>query len=162
MPFSIRPYRRFPVQCSVRCHVVPFLTLPLAYVLGFGALITLLLLSSGPAYAEWVSIGASNQRERTVYTDPDTIRLKGDVVTMWSLNDYTTIQTMGSTSYLSSKVHTEYDCAEERIRTLASMFFSGNMGSGDVVYSISKEGKWQLLEPGSLGQSEWEVACDKE
>jgi len=36
------------------------------------------------------------------------------------------------------------------------------MGSGDVVYSSSKEGKWQLIEPGSLGQSEWEVACDKE
>ena len=162
MLFSIRPYRRFPVQCSVRYHAVPSLTLPLAFVLGFGALITLLLLSSGPAYAEWVSIGANNQRGRTVYTDPDIIRLKGDVVTMWSLNDYRTRQTMGSTSYLSYKVETEYDCAEERIRTLASTFFSGNMGSGEVVYSISKEGQWQLLEPGSLGQSEWEVACDKE
>jgi hypothetical protein len=162
MPFTLRPVRRFPVQCSVRYHAGPFLTLPLAYFLGFGSLITLLLLSSGPAYAEWVSIGANNQRGRTVYTDPDTIRLKGDVVTMWSLNDYKTIQTMGSTSYLSYKVQTEYDCAEERIRKLASTFFSGNMGSGDVVYSISKEGKWQLVEPGSLGQSEWEVACDKE
>jgi len=36
------------------------------------------------------------------------------------------------------------------------------MGSGNVVYSISKEGKWQQVEPGSLGQSEWDVACDKE
>jgi hypothetical protein len=162
MPFSIRPYRRFPVQCPVTYNVVPILKQPLAYVLAFGPLITLLLLSSGPAYAEWVSIDANNQRGRTVYTDPDTIRLKGDVVTMWSLNDYKTTQTMGSTSYLSSKVQTEYDCAEERIRTLASTFFSGNMGSGEVVFSISKEGEWQLLEPGSLGQSEWEVACDKE
>jgi len=162
MPFTLRPFRRFPVQCSVRYHAGPFLTLPLAYFLGFGSLITLLLLSSGPAYAEWVSIGANNQGGRTVYTDPDTIRLKGDVVTMWSLNDYKTIQTMGSASYLSYKVQTEYDCAEGRIRKLASTFFSGNMGSGDVVYSISKEGRWHLVEPGSLGQSEWDVACDKE
>jgi len=162
MPFSIRPYRHFPVQCPVTYNAGPILKQPLAYFLAFGALITLLSLSSGPANAEWVSIDANNQRGRTVYTDPDTIRLKGDVVTMWSLNDYRTIQTMGSTSYLSSKVQTEYDCAEERIRTLASTFFSGNMGSGDVVFSISKAGKWQLLEPGSLDQSEWEVACDKE
>ena len=153
MPFTLRPARRV---------LVPFLKLPLANFLGFGSLITLLLVSSGPANAEWVSIGANNQRGRTVYMDPDAIRLKGDVVTMWSLNDYETIQTMGSTSYLSYKVQTDYDCAEERIRKLASTFFSGNMGSGDVVYSISKEGKWQLIEPGSLGQSEWEVACDKE
>jgi hypothetical protein len=146
MPFSIRPLRR----------------LPLTYFLGFGSLITFLVLSSGPAYSEWVSIGANNQRGRTVYTEPDTIRLEGDVVTMWSLNDYKTIQRMGRTSYLSYKVQTEYDCAEERIRKLASMFFSGNMGSGDVVYSISKKGKWQQVEPGSLGQSEWDVACDKE
>jgi hypothetical protein len=109
-----------------------------------------------------VSIDANNPRGRTVYTDPDTIGLKGDVVTMWSLHDYKTLQTMGSTSYLSYKVQIEYDCAEEQIRKLSSTFFSGNMGSGDVVYSVSKEGKWQRVEPGSLGQSEWEVACDKE
>jgi hypothetical protein len=36
MPFSIRPLRH----------------LPLTYLLGFGSLITLLVLSSGPAYAE--------------------------------------------------------------------------------------------------------------
>jgi hypothetical protein len=142
MPFSIRPFRSFSMA--------------------FSFLITLLLLSSGLAYAEWVSLDANNQRGGTVYTDPDTIRLKGDVVTMWSLHDYTTIQTMKRTSYLSYKVQTEYDCAEERIRKLASMFFSGNMGSGNVVSSISTEGKWQRVEPDSLGQSEWEVACDKE
>ena len=125
-------------------------------------LIPLLVLSSGPAYAEWVSIGADNQRGRTVYADPDTIRLKGDVVKMWSLNDYKTIQRGPSASYLSYKVQSEYDCAEERIRKLSATFFSGNMGSGNVVYVQSNEGKWQPVEPGSLGQNEWDVACDKE
>ena len=162
MLFSIRPYRRFPVQCSVTYNVGPFIKIPLAYFCGFGSLITLLVLSSGPADAEWVSIGADNQRGRTVYADPDTIRPKGDVVKMWSLNDYKTIQTGPSASYLSYKVQSEYDCAEERIRKLAATFFSGNMGRGDVVYVHSDEGKWQSVEPGSLGQSEWEVACDKE
>jgi hypothetical protein len=86
MPFTLRPFRRFPV---------PSLTLPLAFFLGFWSLITLLLLSSGSAYAEWVSLDANTQRGGTVYTDPDSIRLKGDVVTMWSLHDYRTTQTMG-------------------------------------------------------------------
>ena len=162
MSFTIRPFRRFPVHCAVTYNAGPFLKLLLAYFSGFRLLITLLVLSSSPAYAEWVSIGADNSRGRTVYADPDTIRPKGDVVKMWSLNDYKTIQTGPSASYLSYKVQSEYDCAEERIRKLAATFFSGNMGRGDVVYVQSNEGKWQPVEPGSLGQSEWEVACDKE
>jgi hypothetical protein len=35
MPFSICPYRRFPVQRSITYNAGPFLTLPLAYRVGF-------------------------------------------------------------------------------------------------------------------------------
>jgi hypothetical protein len=35
MPFSIRPSRRFPVQCAVTYHAHLFLKLPLAYFFGF-------------------------------------------------------------------------------------------------------------------------------
>jgi hypothetical protein len=34
---SIRPFRRFPVQCSVTYNAGPFLTLPLASCLGLGS-----------------------------------------------------------------------------------------------------------------------------
>ena len=162
MAFLIRPFLRFPVQCTVTSNAGPFIKLQLAYCLGFWFLITLLVLNSGPVFAEWVLIGATNQRGRTLYADPDTIQSTGDVVKMWSLNDYKTIQTGKSASYLSYKVQSEYDCAEERIRNLATMFFSGNMGGGDVVYGHSNEAKWQPVKPGSFGQSEWEIACDKE
>ena len=155
MLLSIRPHRRFTFQC--------FMTMPDRGIYMTGLLlITLLVLNSAPAYAEWVLLDANNQSGGTVSTNADIIRLKGDVAAMWSLHDYKTIQKIKSTSYLSYKVQTEYGCAEERIRKRASTFFSGNMGSGNVVSSISKEGKWQRVEPGSLGQSEWEVACDKE
>ena len=36
MPFSIRPYRRFPLQCAVTYNAGPFLKLPLAYFSVFG------------------------------------------------------------------------------------------------------------------------------
>ena len=49
-------------------------------------LITLLALSSGPAYAEWVKVNENDTF--TVYVDPDTIRRKGDLVEMWTLYDY--------------------------------------------------------------------------
>jgi hypothetical protein len=35
MPFSIRPFRRFPVQCAVTHQAALLLKLPLAYCLSF-------------------------------------------------------------------------------------------------------------------------------
>ena len=43
-------------------------------------LITLLVLSSSPAYAEWVEIGGNDQIGMTTYADPGTIRRNGDLV----------------------------------------------------------------------------------
>ncbi len=58
----------------------PFLKLPLASISGFWLLITLLVLSSGPAYAEWVAVGGNKEAGVTVSADPDTIRRKGNLV----------------------------------------------------------------------------------
>ena len=51
-------------------------------------LITLLLLSSSPAYAEWVKIGDQDQLGMTVYADRETIRRKGALVKIWQLLDF--------------------------------------------------------------------------
>ena len=70
MLFSVRPFRRFPVQCSVTYNAGTHLKLPLAYCSGFWLLITLLVLNSGPAYAEWVSVAVLDQAGVTIYVDP--------------------------------------------------------------------------------------------
>ena len=48
-------------------------------------LITLLVLSHGPVYAEWVAIKKDylSSTLQTVYVDPATIRREGNLVTMW-------------------------------------------------------------------------------
>ena len=72
MPFTIRPFHRFPVHCAVTYNAGLFLKLPLAYCSGFWSphggirmkrllVITLLLLSNGPVYAEWVPVGGNDQ-----------------------------------------------------------------------------------------------------
>jgi hypothetical protein len=140
MPFSIRSHRRWP----------------LAYVSLF---ITLLVLNSAPAYAEWVEVGITD--EATVYADPDTLRRKGDLVKMWYLHDFKTTQTVLKKSYLSSRSQDEYDCTGDRHRALASTSFSGNMGSGKVRSSYSIKGKWEPVPPGTITRALWKVACDK-
>ena len=143
MPFSICPYRR----------------LPLAYFSAFLLLITLLA-SSGPAYAEWVHVGTTDDG-MTGYADPDSIRRKGELVKMWSLYDFKTVQYVLGVAFLSSKGQIEYDCAEERLRGLAVAEFSGNMGKGTVVYTDSSEGTWIPVAPHGVVQALWIVACGK-
>jgi hypothetical protein len=120
-------------------------------------LIILLFLSNSPAYAEWVEIAATDYG-MTVYVDSDTIRRKGDLVKMWSLLDYKTLQTDPGGSYLSTKQQGEYDCAEERMRFHALTSFSGNMENGTVVYNLD-ETKWIPVAPESRGQALWKFAC---
>jgi len=122
---------------------------------------TLLVLSSSPAYAEWVKVSDSDEAGKTVYVDPATIRRNSNLVTMWQFYDYKTVQTVGGIRFLTVKEQWEFDCAEERRRVLALTEFSGNMGSGTVVYTNSEVGKWQPVAQSSIGQLLWKFACGK-
>jgi hypothetical protein len=129
--------------------------------LGFWSLITVLLLSSGPAYAEWVLV-TGDESGTTVYIDPSTIRRKDALVGLWTLYDSKTVETIPEGSFLSIKRQKEYDCAEERSRTLAETLFSGNMGKGKVVLiNTAERSKWQPVQPGSIAQILWKHACGK-
>lgn len=124
-------------------------------------LITLLFLSSGPGYAEWMWIDDKAKDGMTTYANPDTIRRKGDRVKMWELFDFKTAEHVAGKSHLSFKMQNEYDCTEARTRRLAGTFFSGNMGRGKVVYSNATKDKWGPVPPGSVNQDLWKLACSK-
>ena len=124
-------------------------------------LITLLLLSSAPAYAEWVQVSDTDEAGKTVYVDPATIRRNRNLVTMWQFYDDKTVQTVAGIGFLTVKEQWEFDCAEERGRVLALKEFSGNMGSGTMVDTNSQVGKWIPVMPGSIGHTVWTVACSK-
>lgn len=154
----IRSYHCFPVPCSMTYNAGPLLKLQ-TYFLGFGVLLTLLA-SSGSASAEWMSFGASDSGT-TVYADPATIRREGDLVKMLVLFDFKTKQTKADVSYLSAKAQMEYDCAEQRFEGHTVMYFSGNMGNGQLLDRSSGKGKRLRVAPGSLDHDLWKLACGK-
>ena len=124
-------------------------------------LITLLVLSGGPVYAEWVLTSGNDDAGLTVYVDPATISRKGNLAKMWQLHDYKTVQTVAGDSLLSIKRYNEYDCTEERTRMLGYTWFSGNMGNGNVVYSTNDVQPWEPVVSRSIDRSLWKVACSK-
>ena len=104
----------------------------------------------------------SDEAGKTVYVDPTTIRRNSNLVKMWQFYDFKTVQTVGSIRFLTAKEQWEFDCAEERSRVVARKEFSGNMGSGTMVSTNSQVGKWVPVIPGSIGQTVWKVACEKQ
>jgi hypothetical protein len=90
-----------------------------------------IVVSSGPAYAEWVAVGSSAEDE-TVYINPETIRRNGELVEVWVMWDRKLAkQVPNTTSYYSSiRDLQQYNCQEARYRFLATAWFSGNMGKG--------------------------------
>ena len=77
--------------------------------------------------------------------------------------DFNTIQNEPGSSHVSVKSQREFNCTEERVRLLGLTAFSGNMGGGNAVHSYSSSSDQGIpVEPGSVAQSLWEVACNKQ
>ena len=121
----------------------------------------MLLMTATAASAEWTQSGHNDTSIQ--YVDKATIRRKGNLVKMWGMVDFKTMQkSAAGHSYLSFKTQLEYDCKEEKSRLLALTLFDGKMGNGKVVSSNGNvRGEWEPIEPGSVGEARWKIACGK-
>lgn len=125
-------------------------------------LLTLVLcLLNNIVMAEWSAIATATGR--IYYTNPNTIRKSSSKVKMWSLIDYNSAQHVyADTKFLSQKSQQEYDCKEERRRTLYFSWHSENMGKGNVIYTDNKpDNKWSPVPPESTDEILWKFACGK-
>jgi len=129
----------------------------------------LLTVVSGSATAAWVLVGKTEIS--TLYADPFRPQ-QGDMVRMWSLSDFNVSHifnaTSGGPTYSSLIRQEEFNCKEERMRTLYFEFKTRNMGGGDVVYSNSTRSGWTQVGPAPEGSGPrptdrlfFEVACRK-
>lgn len=119
-----------------------------------------LVFASTSAMAEWAAVGTND--EFTQYVDFATIRQTVNRVKMWDLVDYKTGQKLFENIYLSVKERYEYDCLEDKYRHLNLSFFGGNMGNGEVVLSTGEPDRWMHVEPGTMADIKWKIACGKE
>jgi len=121
---------------------------------------TLLVLVSSNAAAEWLKVGTS--AIAASYADQETIRRAGTLVKMWGLLDFTVAQQSPASRekhYLSEKTQVEFDCRKERARMLSYTLHSENMGRGNVVHSSSKPEKWESVPLGSAMAAARRFAC---
>jgi hypothetical protein len=122
-------------------------------------LMTLLAVTSNSAMAEWVGLGSRDNY--TVYADPATIQKTDNGIKMWWLGDFKTSASEGSEPHMSMKTRTEFDCKEERLRTLSFSWYSKNIAKGKVVNNNSDIDIWVPNGTSPVGNVLRKFACRK-
>jgi hypothetical protein len=126
----------------------------------WGVLAVLTAAASGPATAEWVSIGDQGPAE--VFIDKTTITRTGDMAKMWTLQELKTPGSAGGAAYVSLKRQDEFDCKEPRTRGVQIAAYPQPKGEGKPVASEKGSGSWSKIVPGSTNEVLWKIACAKE
>jgi hypothetical protein len=124
-------------------------------------LLLMLVFISTSVMAEWTAVKWNHEDGGlTLYVDYTTIRKEGDRVRMLSLADFEVVE-KNEVDLFSSRAQNEYDCKEKEIRQLFYSLYSGSMGKGKMEHSNSEHLKWMPVQPGSMEEAMWIVACGK-
>jgi hypothetical protein len=119
-----------------------------------------LAIASGAAVADW-TIVATTESNTDVYVDRATISRSGNLAKMWILEDRKTAGTFAGKTFLSARLHYEYDCKDNQRRVLQSSLYSGQKGGGSNVQTGTKAGPWRPISSGRVNETMWKIACDK-
>jgi len=113
------------------------------------------------AMAEWTVVEWNHEDGGlTLYVDYITIRKVGNKVKMLSLVDFKVVE-KGETDLFSSRTQDEFDCEEKKMRQLYYALYSGSMGSGKMEHANGEHLKWTPVEPESMEEAKWKIACGK-
>lgn len=126
-------------------------------------LLTLTLTLFGTnALAEWTKVGESEDKGGyVVYADLTSLHKANDRAKMWTLIDYTKEQEEAGAEFLSKEVRRKYDCKSRHTRILAFKLYRWNMGQGELVRSYNQPQDWVRVQPESMDETEWKVACSE-
>lgn len=119
----------------------------------------------------WVPIDDEYQAPslHRVYVDPDSIRREGNVAGLRQLTDYVWMQgnagfgrfLPGPHRFFSTVTRKEFHCADKRVRLLAFTEFSQHMGAGRPADGYVDQSQWLPIEPASLNEALWKIACSQ-
>jgi hypothetical protein len=124
-------------------------------------LIVTLFFISTSVMAEWTALKWSHEDGGlTLFVDYTTIRKEGDIAKMLSLVDFKVVE-KDEVDLYSSRAQNEYDCKEKKIRQLYYSLYSDSMGKGKMEHANSEHLNWLPVQPRSMEEAMWKVACSK-
>jgi len=111
---------------------------------------------SGPVAAAWVTFMKTDTS--VVYIDSTTVRKEGNLRKAAVLVDLIRKEADG---FQSKRGQSEIDCLEDRMRIHDLSGFSGNMASGEAVYSFKGASEWMPIPPKSALWNTIKLICSR-
>lgn len=112
------------------------------------------------AAEDWVLIDENDNAAH--YIAPSRLVKNGEKIKIWTM--YDTTNKAGLAGYPSTKsgiLQNEYNCKEEKSRIIYEVAYSGSMGSGSVLNAYPDETKFKPIVPGSINETIFKFACNK-
>jgi hypothetical protein len=111
-------------------------------------LATLLILCAGPVWAEWVLYGVSGSSKH--FIDPSTIR-GTTLKKAWTKTEF---ETPDKDGWLSMRRLIEFDCSDEKLRTLQFDAFDGPNLTGRILETMTfRDNEWSYAAPETIGKN---------
>ena len=117
-----------------------------------------LVLASNPAWSAWLQMSSQDANSVT-YADPDTIKIDGQLRQVAELHDFKAPDKARGNR--STRVLSEYDCKEGRIRILQEDYFSGQMGEGKRLGGYEGPSAWIRIAPDTRGATLLKFVCSR-
>ena len=123
-----------------------------------------LLLVSATSHAEQlVLIWKSPDEGVAQYLDIDNIVYNGDLVEMSRVFNYKPpyLRRVNKNPYTSQKIQTEFDCESLALRQLSAKWYSGEMGTGELLNESNDPELWEFGNNDEFTAPLWEIACKR-
>ncbi len=116
------------------------------------------LMLSGAAWAEWVKVADNDFAD--YYIDPPSIQKDGNLRKVWQIQNLKQRDKEGGE--LSRRSREEFDCKQERRRTLSFSMHSESMTEGTTLTNVQTENQpWVDLPPNTVGRWVLKIVCAK-
>jgi hypothetical protein len=110
--------------------------------------------------AGWI-LGGANNNVGTFYLHQPTMVRQGSVMQAWVINNlWEPDRNTRNFRYTSTLSRVEYDCIARRFRFFDVQWFSDRGASGEN-QSVGGVGEWGAIPPGSIAETNMNVACQR-
>lgn len=113
----------------------------------------------------WTFHNVASDGSWAVYFTDHQLKRSGQVMTAWLRQEFAEPQqTADGTSYFSEVQRIDFDCAKNRTRASAIIFYAGNnlKGTAQDATIDPKESPWSVIVPGTQNESNLLWACTPE
>ena len=116
-------------------------------------------MTTGSAFADWSHVWGNDVLD--AYVEPDSIRMKGNKVVAQAMFDFKKPSEFLGNEFRSTVNVYEFDCENERLKALESVWYAESKGEGAIVDSSSLTYKWNRAIPATPGYALMQYACER-